>query len=156
MECFGVEPGRHDGRRRQIHWAMAAPPLFTRVALGRERAWSSAEQEPFYSLLLSVTRFGKFHHFCKYLKIFGKIFMVYLDLGKVLTHFGTIGQIFFAVNCQKLKIQSGHPATLAATADGILLNTRQMCVPKSQVGPHTSVWIERIVNCQNRFFQKTF
>ena len=57
----------------------------------------------------------KFHHFCKYLKMFGNTFKVYLDLGRVfnsLLHnlYAFWGQILIAVNGQILKIQSGHTA----------------------------------------------
>ena len=33
MECLGVKPGAHDGRRRRIHWAMAAPLLLLRYPM---------------------------------------------------------------------------------------------------------------------------
>jgi len=61
---------------------------------------------------------AKFHHFGKYVKIFGNIFHVYFVLGKVfnlLSHnLYVFGQIFIAVNGQILKNQSDHLVTLAA------------------------------------------
>ena len=56
--------------------------------------------------------FAKFHHFGKYLKVFGNIFKVYLVLGidlKSLWHnLYAFVQIFIAINGQILKTQSGH------------------------------------------------
>ena len=53
-----------------------------------------------------------FHHFGKYLKIFGNLFKVYLVLEKVfsslLHNFYGIGQNSIAENGQMLKTQSGH------------------------------------------------
>ena len=55
---------------------------------------------------------AKFHHFGKYLKIFGNIFKVYLVLGKVFNslchNLYAFGQILIAVNGKILKTQSGH------------------------------------------------
>ena len=62
---------------------------------------------------------AKFHHFGKYVKILSDLSKVYLVLGQVLTHFGTIlyafGQMFIAVNGQILKTQSCHLVTLVGT-----------------------------------------
>ena len=59
---------------------------------------------------------AKFHHFGKYLKIFGNIFKVYLVLGKVFNslwhNLYAVGQILIAENGQKLRIQFGHLVTL--------------------------------------------
>ena len=58
----------------------------------------------------------QFHHFGKYLKIFGYIFKVYLVLGKVfnllLHNLYAIGHIFIAENGQILKTQFGHLVTM--------------------------------------------
>ena len=54
----------------------------------------------------------KFHHFFKNSKIFGSIFKVSLDLGKVFKslwcNLYAGGQIFIVVNGKILKKQSGH------------------------------------------------
>ena len=67
-------------------------------------------------MMCSVTDLAKFHHFGKYLKIFGNIFKVYLVLGKVFNslwhNLYAIGQIFIAENGQILKTQFGHLVTL--------------------------------------------
>ena len=59
---------------------------------------------------------AKFHHFGKYLKIFGNIFKVYLVLGQVFIslwhNLYSFGKIFITVNGQILKTQSGHLVTL--------------------------------------------
>ena len=58
---------------------------------------------------------AKFHHFGKYLKIFGNIFKVYLVLGKVFNslwhNLYACEQIVIGVNGQILKTQSGHLVT---------------------------------------------
>ena len=43
----------------------------------------------------------KFHHFDQYLKIFGNIFKVYLVLGKISAHFGTICMLLANLYCWK-------------------------------------------------------
>ena len=52
----------------------------------------------------------KFHHFGKYLKIFGNILKVYLVLGKnsLWHNLYAIGQIFIAEDGQILKTEFGH------------------------------------------------
>ena len=59
---------------------------------------------------------AKFRHLSKNEETFGNILKVYLVLGKVVNslwdHFYFLGQIFFVVNGQILKKQSGHLVTL--------------------------------------------
>ena len=59
---------------------------------------------------------AKFHHFGKYLKIFGNIFKVYLVWVKVFTSLGhnlyAFGQFFIAENGLILKTKFGHLVTL--------------------------------------------
>ena len=70
-------------------------------------------------MMLPRSSVTKFHHFGQYLKIFVKIFKVYLVLGKGLSslwyNLYAFGQIFIAKNGQILKTQSGHLVTLNPT-----------------------------------------
>ena len=59
---------------------------------------------------------AKFHHYDKYLKIFGNIFKVYLVLGKVSNllwrNLWAIGQFFVTEKGQILTTKFGHLVTL--------------------------------------------